>query len=90
MIVFVGILYTIFIAAVFFVLGFRASRPKLIYTGGGHGQIRVPNRDVMATSLRFTNAPSFLGMKINRGPARIKSARIYDPDMEQYAGPPLM
>jgi hypothetical protein len=82
-------MFSVVVASVFFILGIRTQRPKLIGGGSGSGTVHVPGKDVMASSLQFNNQPSFLGMKLPREPAKIQSARIYDPSLKEYVGPVL-
>jgi len=77
------------LALVSFILGIRVRMPRIIGAGGGSGQIQVPGKDVMASSLQFYNQPNFWGMRIPREPAKIQSARIYDPSLKEYVGPVL-
>lgn len=86
----IGILFGIIIALIFFILGLRVGKPKLIAQGSGSGGVRIPDRDVMATSLHVSNMPTFWGMKVNRGAAQINSARLYDPALKEYVGPVLL
>jgi hypothetical protein len=85
----VAIFLGVVVALVFFILGLRAQRPKLISAGGGSGQIQVPGKDVMASSIQVNNQPSFWGMRIPRETAKIDHARIYDPSLKEYVGPVL-
>ncbi len=86
----IGVLFTIIVALIFFILGLRVEKPKLVAQGSGSGTVRIPNRDVMATSLNVSNLPTFWGMKVNRGTAEINSARLYDPSLREYVGPVLL
>jgi hypothetical protein len=85
----VPFMFSVVVASVFFILGIRVKRPKIIGGGGGSGQIQVPGKDVMASSLQFYNQPSLWGMRIPRETAKIESARIYDPSLKEYVGPVL-
>ncbi|SRR6266581_2046497 len=73
-----------------FWLGYSAKRPKLQLAGSGSGGIRIPNKDVMATSVQVRNNPSFFGLPVNRDKATITEARLLDPDLREYVGPCLM
>ena len=86
----IGILLGVVVAIVFFILGLRAHRPKLIAGGGGAATIQVPGKDIMASSVQFYNHPSYWGMKIPRETAKIDHARLYDPVLKEYVGPVLM
>jgi hypothetical protein len=78
------------LSIVFFIIGLKVHRPKLMGGGGGSGTIPTPDKDIMASSLQFVNHPSFWGMKIPRETAKIDHARIYDPSLKEYVGPVLM
>jgi hypothetical protein len=84
-----GIVLSVVLALVFFILGIRVRRPKLVGAGAGSGQIQVPGKDVMASSIQIDNRPSFWGMRIRRETAKIQSARINDPSLREYVGPTL-
>lgn len=86
----IGILFTIFIALIFFVIGLRVGKPKLMAQGSSSGMTGIPNKDVMVTSLSISNLPTFWGMRMNRGPAQLESARLYDPSLKEYVGPILL
>ena len=86
----IGILFTIIVALIFFVFGLRVGKPKLLAQGSGSGTVRIPDRDVMATSLSISNMPTFWGIRVNRGTAQIESARLYDPTLKEYVGPVLL
>jgi hypothetical protein len=83
-------LLTIIVSLVFFIIQIRATQPKLIAVGSGSSTVWVPNRDVMASSITIINKPTFLGMKVNRGAAQIQSARLFDRELNEFVGPPLM
>jgi hypothetical protein len=85
-----GILFTIVVAVIFFIWGLTVKKPKLVSTGAGSGGISVPNKDIMASNIVVYNKPSLFGIKIDREPARITSARIYDPALQEFVGPSLM
>lgn len=86
----IGVVYTVIVAFIFFMLGLRASRPNLIRGGSSTESVRIPNKDVMVTSVTIQNNPSLLGMKIDREPARIVSAQIYHPSLTRIFGPNLV
>ena len=85
-----GLILTPLVAVLFFWLGLSQRKPKLIGSGGGSGNIQIPGRDVMATSVSIRNEPTFFGMRAPRDTAQIESARLYDPDLKEYIGPVLV
>ena len=86
----IAILLTIFVALVFFVLGLRRGRPNLVAGGSGSSTIGAPNQDVMGSYVNVRNQPTFFGIKVNRGSAKIQTARLYDPKLKKFVGRVLM
>lgn len=86
----VGLLTGVFCSAFFFWLGLSQRKPKLVESGAGSGAIRIPNRDVMASTISIRNEPSIFGMKTPRDAATVESARLYDPEIKEFFGPPLV
>jgi hypothetical protein len=81
-----GILLTPLVAVIFFLLGLRVQRPKLIGAGTGSGTMPVPARNVHAAHVAFRNHPTFLGIKVRKEDATIVLARLYDPDLKMHVG----
>jgi len=86
----IGAVLGIVIAYVFLMLGLSANKPNLIAIGGGSGSIPVPGRDIMLSHIRIENRPTFFGMRFNRDPAEIDSARLYDPKTNKLVGKQLL
>lgn len=86
----IGFLLTIIVALLLFIIQMRSARPKLVTVGSGVERIHVPNQDVMASSVSFENRPTFLGMRVDRGPVKIQSAMLYDLELKEFVGPSLM
>jgi len=85
----IEIIVTLVVALISFYLGISRKKPKLIGTGSGSGSIRIPGKDVMASSITIRNDPTFWGMRISRDLAKIDSARLYDYELKEYVGPSL-
>lgn len=73
-----------------FLLAYFARRPRLKLEGHGSGSHSVEGRGLMITDANIYNDPSFFGLKLNREPAEIISALIFDPELKTYVGPSLV
>lgn len=86
----IGILLSLIGVLISIIVGLKRSLPKLVGTGTSSTSMKVKDKDLMVSSITIWNKPTFLGMKVSRGPAKIKSARLYDPEFKELVGPSLL
>ncbi len=72
-----------------FWLRYRIQKPKLRVSGSGSSSKRPDGEDIMLTYVNIWNEPSFLGIRFDRGTAKIAHARLFDMAAHQYVGPVL-
>jgi hypothetical protein len=68
----------------------RIRLPKIMINGGGGGSSRIEKDEFFGYQCVYVfNSPHFLGYPIKREDLEAKSARLYDPTLRRYIGPPL-
>jgi hypothetical protein len=86
----IGILLSVIGVLISIIVGLKRSLPKLIGTGTSSSSMKIQDKDLMVSSITIRNKPTFLGKKVSRGPAKIRSARLYDPKLKELVGPSLL
>lgn len=73
----VGVVISIIVSVLMFVLGIKTTAPKLIIGGGGSGSGGSPD-SVHHTNIGIMNDPRFFGMRLDRQAANIVQAFLID------------
>lgn len=71
-------------------VGHRAHVPNLRLGGSGSYSNPVNSRDLVLTNIQVYNDPGFFRMRVNRESARIVSARLYDPELDEFVDQGLL
>jgi hypothetical protein len=88
----IGIAASPLTAVVGFILGYAAQRPRLQLVATASVTNHVAGRDMMLSSVTIYNNPAFIRkwIRVTRQPVNITEARLYDPNLQELVGHPLL